>query len=224
MRSRKKPTQKSVLKSSTAAAPQSPPQNEPQHLDHQEQELPLQHHQTTASPLPPELAQPGGSDAPAIGAEHFSEIQDPAPESEDDAVAGEDAGDVETVAGPGGRAVLSRAAFHKNFRTMFKKGGAYLPALTITPDEDESASDAFDALYDTCLDVTWLRFLVAPESEWAGRALVIASFLIPKGIIGYAQIQIMRAQRPARPDNVPVAGGFAVVREQELPNGAEIRG
>ncbi|TAL03672.1 MAG: hypothetical protein EPO08_03520 [Rhodospirillaceae bacterium] len=126
------------------------------------------------------------------------------------------------VIGPAG-AVLSREEFRASFVGSFGVGAIFLPALAIAPDETEKAAAAADAIYDSALEVAWLRFLVDPQSKWVPRIIAISVFAIPKGKAVMVAIQEKkkgpRDIDPSAPlsPRQPAAGPFP--RDVETPLG-----
>ena len=104
--------------------------------------------------------------------------------------AGEPSGD------PGGG--ISRDLFFANFRGLFAapnfalmgRGAEPLKSLEIDPG-DQDARRASDYLYDICAEVTWLRWILSPEGEWAKRVIFIGGF-------AYARVNMIRAEVAAR--------------------------
>jgi hypothetical protein len=94
------------------------------------------------------------------------------------------------TASPAG-VVMDRATFHKTFQGMFGLGSNWFKSLAIKPDEQASANAACDAIYDSALEVEWLKFLIQPGNVWVGRILAIAMFTGPK-------LQALRAEIEAR--------------------------
>lgn len=112
-----------------------------------------------------------------------------------DQVQGDPAGD------PPARVVMSKEDFWVSFRFLFD-----LPNLKIKPPleslpiaaDDQQARKAADAIYDTCLEVAWLRWIIAPENEYVQRAAVIGVFFAGKGQMVRAELQERaRARKPA---------------------------
>ena len=87
--------------------------------------------------------------------------------------------------------VMDRATFHKTFKGMFGLGSNWFKSLAIKPEEESSATAACDAIYDSALEVEWLKFLIQPGNVWVGRILAIAMFTGPK-------LQALRAEIEAR--------------------------
>ena len=68
-----------------------------------------------------------------------------------------------------------------------------LQSLPIKENELEAARGASDAVYDTALEVPWLRFLVEPSNIYVQRAIVIAAYAIPKAIAVRAEVMAMKS-------------------------------
>lgn len=116
----------------------------------------------------------------------------------------------DSAQGPSGDAGggISRDLFFANFRGLFAvpnfaligRGAEPLKSLEIDAG-DRDARRASDYLYDICAEVTWLRWILSPEGEWAKRAIFIGGF-------AYARANLIRAEvadrrRVARGDQAP---------------------
>lgn len=79
--------------------------------------------------------------------------------------------------------VLGKDEFFDVFRAliaapnflMLAKGQPALSSLEIAP-KDDGARAASDALYDTCLEVSWLRWMIEPTNVYMQRALAVGVF------------------------------------------------
>lgn len=80
---------------------------------------------------------------------------------------------------------------------LYGRGVEPLRTLQIA-ENDPAARAASDALYETCLDVPWMRFLIQPESKWAQRSLVVGSFAV-------GLVQGVRAELSARAEAAAAA-------------------
>lgn len=87
------------------------------------------------------------------------------------------------------------------------KGRPPLKSLQIA-DGDRNARAASDALYETCQEVPWLRFLLRPEGKWAQRALVIGSFM--GGLAMNVQAEIAAERRAASADTADKGEGSSI--------------
>ena len=106
----------------------------------------------------------------------------------------------EGAGGPSGDAEggISRDLFFANFRGLFAapnfalmgRGAEPLKSLEIDAG-DQDARRASDYLYDICAEVTWLRWMLSPEGEWAKRVIFIGGF-------AYARANMIRAEVAAR--------------------------
>lgn len=106
----------------------------------------------------------------------------------------------ESAEGPSGDAGggISRDLFFANFRGLFAapnfalmgRGAEPLKSLEIDAG-DQDARRASDYLYDICAEVTWLRWILSPEGEWAKRVIFIGGF-------AYARANMIRAEVAAR--------------------------
>lgn len=112
------------------------------------------------------------------------------------------------LAGPGdaaGRApvIMSKDEFWQAFRALFEapngllmmRGKQPLESLPIAAD-DEQGRAASDAIYDTCLEVAWLRWILAPENVYVQRAFVIGMFFAGKA--GMVRAELMERARAAQ--------------------------
>ncbi len=79
-----------------------------------------------------------------------------------------------------------------------------LKSLQIAPD-DEAARQASDALYETCLEVPWLRWMVTYEGKWIKRAVAIGGFGLGLSASVMAELNAERAQtaQPAKAEPTP---------------------
>lgn len=97
--------------------------------------------------------------------------------------AGDASATAETAATTSPAAMLDEDQFFAMFKGLIGAPNIILQLRGVEPlatlsisDQDGHARAASAALYATCQDVPWLRFLIQPESVWAQRALVIGSF------------------------------------------------
>ncbi len=122
-------------------------------------------------------------------------------------------GDASGAAGPAGDGeagfVMSQDDFFTAFRFLFD-----LPNMAIKPPletlpiaaDDAQARAAADAIYKTCLEVAWLRWILAPENEYVQRAFVIGLFFAGKGKMVRAElIERGRARQAAAEPPKPAA-------------------
>lgn len=103
------------------------------------------------------------------------------------------------------------------FRSLFNWAGRKMPPLKIAPEETEDAAAAAQALYETALDVPWLRFLIKKNNVWVERGFALYMFAAPK----YDATMLYVAQQKALAQPAQPRGGF-VAREPEPANGATI--
>ena len=96
--------------------------------------------------------------------------------------------------------------FHIMFQALVTAPNGVLMMKKIEPLEslerasrDLSCRKASDALYATCRDVPWLRFLLEPEQIWLQRALPIGLFLFGT----YKQVRIELDGRSKKPVQDP---------------------
>lgn len=155
-----------------------------------------------SNPSPPET-NPGNSGSTT---EHLDRIVLPGAEA-----AAAPPGDEPPAAPPGG--IVGKDEFFTAFRALFAapnvwrayKGRAALQSLKIEAD-DAAARQASDALYDTCLDVPWLRWLLAPENKWLERAVVIGTFAYARGTAVSVELRRDPAPSPAIDTNIAKQG------------------
>ena len=91
----------------------------------------------------------------------------------------------DAVADPPGEdpAIMSKEDFFQMFCGLIEapnmvltfKGEDPLQSLVIAPG-DPQARAASDVLYKTCLRVRWLRWMLAPEAEWAKDLMIVGAF------------------------------------------------
>ena len=114
----------------------------------------------------PESQEPlPNSDAPS----HFDELLD-APEvsNENSAVAR-----IDTT-------ILSEDDFHKVFCLVFNVGSSVTRLSSLKVDEsDAAAKGCSKAIYETCLEIPALHFVLQPGGKWGGRILAIGAFMVP---------------------------------------------
>ncbi len=123
------------------------------------------------------------------------------------------ASETDSVTGDAGGAggLMSRDDFFACLRAVFgapnalllAKGHDPLLSLQIHPGDDH-ARRASDCLYDTCLDVPWLRWLLSPDGTWAQRAMIIGGF-------AFAKFQVIRAEIDERKKPAPASANDGVV-------------
>lgn len=79
-------------------------------------------------------------------------------------------------------AILTQDQFVKSFRGLFNVSSAMsgLKSLAV-PEENRAANEAAIAIYDTAVDVRWLRFLIRPQAVWLERTAAILAFTVPMG-------------------------------------------
>ena len=65
-----------------------------------------------------------------------------------------------------------------------------LKSLGVDPG-DPAARGASDALYDTCRDVPWLRFMLGPDQVWMQRLMPVAAF-------GWTKYRLVRGELAER--------------------------
>ena len=145
------------------------------------------------SPSPSDPASPASSTTDPFDTSHFDDI-DPAI---DDAAGTDAPGDAGPSPAPASD-LLTRDQFFTAFCAIFAapnililaQGQPHLDSLVIDRD-DAAARAASNALYDTCADVPWLRWLIQPENVWLQRAAAI-------GLFGYQRYQLVRMELSSR--------------------------
>lgn len=156
-----------------------------------------------SSPLPQELQEQNSGSSPSADTSHFDEQPE---ECSGDGGSGD--------LGPGvGGEVLPRDVFKKSFIGTFNLGGNFLPSLAVAPGETESANAAADALYDSALEVEWLRWLIQPGSVWAARLMCLGAFFIPKAMAARKELQAKKLAPPA--SSAATAAPAAAPRDPE---------
>jgi hypothetical protein len=105
----------------------------------------------------------------------------------------------------GTQQILSKDEFWAAFKGVFNMGGMFiriegqqLKTIAIQPSEETTAREASDAIYDTCAEIPWLRFILEPENVYVKRALVIGVFFYGKAEMIKAEIQLLQAQGDAQ--------------------------
>jgi len=125
--------------------------------------------------------------------------------------------------------IMSRDDFFELFSGLIEspnivltmKGVDPLESLVVEPG-DPQARKASDALYKTCLKVRWLRFMLAPETEWAKDLMVVGLFIWGKFRLVRAELEILRVIEKARSEGKELKGEEKPDRdpEQQKPQGA----
>lgn len=113
---------------------------------------------------------------------------------------GGDTGDDAPNAAPA-ETLIGKEEFFSTFSGLFMIG--YLPkpfplplvSLPIKPEEMDAARRASDALYDIILEVHFLRWILSPQGEWAGRIIAIGTFAVPKAMAVMAEIRAKERER-----------------------------
>ena len=76
--------------------------------------------------------------------------------------------------------LLNEDDFHKVFVTAFQVSSHLSGLKSLYVDEGEgSAKAATKAIYDTCLEVPALRFMLQPSNKWLERGFAVAAFTVP---------------------------------------------
>ncbi|WP_375595857.1 hypothetical protein ABWI00_06065 [Algihabitans albus] len=106
-------------------------------------------------------------------------------------------------AGAGGAPVASDVIHFEAFLEAFKAGhfmaGSLIgsKALTSAP-QDPACEPAARAIYDTCLEVEYFRFLIRPEGKWMQRALAVGAFALPTAMGVAAELRQKRHDTRAK--------------------------
>ena len=87
-------------------------------------------------------------------------------------------------------AMLQPEEFHKVFCLAFNVGSAVTRLKSLTVNEgDDRAINCSRAIYDTCLEIPALHFLLQPGGKWGGRILAIGAFAIPMSLAVKDELQ-----------------------------------
>lgn len=91
--------------------------------------------------------------------------------------------------------VISKEQFREGFVGVFHVGHrlSKLNALAIDGERVSVAHGAADALYETALDVSWLRWLISPGNKWVQRAFAMGAFAVPLGMATVAELRERQA-------------------------------
>ncbi len=154
-------------------------------------------HQTTTSPLPPELS--GSETLSSVASDSDAHLQALAEDATNLSPA-PDAGNDNSPPALGITAdgIVDRETFRKSFIGSFNLGGNFIQALSIDPAEEGAANAASDALYDTCCEIHWLRPLLHPGGVWVPRLMAIGMFAFPKFKAVQAEIAARREAAKAK--------------------------
>ncbi|MDF1846193.1 MAG: hypothetical protein P1U69_03235 [Parvibaculaceae bacterium] len=174
---------------------------------------------------PPSIPEPTGASGP-LG--DLDDLEIPFFEAEAGPEFGPEPGGVSTPGlAPG---ILTKDQFFGMFRALIAAPNGVLafqkkPQLTtlVIAENDQAARAASDALWDTCNEVPWLRWMIEPGSVWAQRAFVIGGFVVPLSIAARAEYVALNA-KPVNPEPKKTEGGAAPVDESFAPNPPEFSG
>lgn len=108
----------------------------------------------------------------------------------------------------GGKDLVSPDQFFVGFRQLIGAPNVLrmlqkrqqLASLQIDPG-DQAAREASDALYEICLEVSWLRWMITYEGKWVKRAIAIGGFGV--GLAGSVMVELnaeRQASRQAGPE------------------------
>ncbi len=103
----------------------------------------------------------------------------------------------------GGKELVSPDQFFVGFRQLIGAPNVLrmlqkrpqLAALQIDPG-DQAAREASDALYEICLEVSWLRWMITYEGKWVKRAIAIGGFGV--GLAGSVMVELNAERQAAR--------------------------
>lgn len=93
---------------------------------------------------------------------------------------------------------------------LVMKGAQPLESLPVRPD-DVGARKASDAIYEICEETTWLHWMLAPESAWAQRMVVIGTFGMAKYNAVSAELAARQAPKRRGEPNRPAEDQATVV-------------
>lgn len=91
-------------------------------------------------------------------------------------------------------AVVPMASFIDGFVGGFNLAGNFVKSLAIMPEEDGKARAAAEAIYNTCLEVESLRFIIAPQGKWIGRGAAVLMFAGPKVVAARDELRARKAK------------------------------
>lgn len=146
------------------------------------------------SPLPPEVANAQQA-TPAYGdADHLDALA---------STLGSQQAEVSAVVAD----VVPKAAWVEGAIQAFGLASVVfrLQTLKIQQEEYEAAQHAMGAIYDTALEVAWLRPLIAPGNPWVLRVVAVGAFAWPKVQLVRAEIELKRL-KAAEPKPVDQSG------------------
>jgi hypothetical protein len=99
-----------------------------------------------------------------------------------------------------GPVVLSKDEFWQAFKVMHQAPNLIpippfpMKSLPIADAEQDGARMASDSIYDIAAETAWLRWMIEPQSLWMQRAVVIASYAIPKAMAITAELRAKQAR------------------------------
>lgn len=92
-----------------------------------------------------------------------------------------------------GAKTLSADEFHKVFCLAFNMSSKMSGLKSLEVDEADGAAVACSsALYETCLEIPALHFLVQPQGKWGTRIIGIGAFAVPMAIAVTAEVKEKR--------------------------------
>ncbi len=119
--------------------------------------------------------------------------------------------------------------FHVMVQAMVSAPNGVLMLKNIDPlkslevaSQGEGCRKASDALYETCRDVKWLNFLLAPEQVWLKRMAPIGIFVY--GTYKSVRLELDERAQAKKPDldKAPNSGPLAPVPERHEDAGAGV--
>lgn len=169
---------------------------------------PAENLQSIESLIPLELTNEAPSSSTSSGGDHLAALESEMQSAE--AAAQVDAPQIEDVP-----ACVSREQFRISIIGAFNFGGLFLKSFAVSAEETPRAEAAADALYDTALEVHWLRWLLDPQAATVQRLFVIFAFVGPKARAIMAEVKAARAAKPKDPEPVAVAAAHSGPRDPE---------
>lgn len=147
-----------------------------------------------------------GTSAGSESGEHLDGIVLP-PENEGDAPG----------ASPAGDGFVPLDVFQQGFDLTFTLLGQLtgLETLKLAPSSD-AARPASQAIYETCVEVPWLHWLIRPEGRWLQRVFTVGAFAVPVAVGVRVELAARRNQAASpEPQGSP--------REAAPADGVELR-
>lgn len=137
------------------------------------------------------------------------------PDHFDDLIGDVSGSDVKTAQVVSGANIMTKDEYATFFRGGFKfaRHMSGIKSLDITPQNEEAAKGAADAVYETIMDIPSLHWMLdkALFGKWGERAFAIAAFSIPMAMAVKEEL----SQRGPAPQNSPGYDWDAEQNEQE---------